>query len=487
MAIVGSGPSGFYTAKYLLEQNDRIHIDLYEKLPFPFGLVRYGVAPDHPEVKTVTNTFEEVFSKHKGRIRYFGNITIGEKQLASQSVPFKKLLNSYSSVILAYGAHSDYGLDLPNEDKFSGILSSREFVNWYNGHPDYIDLHNSHHFKDKEGNFRTIRNIVIIGNGNVALDCARIVMKDIKELAKTDLTKYSLDWIEKIQSSLEKVYVVGRRGHIQAAFTIKELRELSKLSMTSHPEKFIPLHFPPNELALGSNASSLKEIENNRPKKRILELIDNISKSYPNSSSGKQIEMRFLLTPIHLQSTNNNEISSVEFQRNELNGEPSHQKAVPVNPCETVVFPCDLLIKAIGYKSISIDPIIPFNSKTNTVLNDGGLALFPPELSSFQDKLYVTGWLKRGPTGIILSNIIDAKETTAKILNSIKKGSISIASSDPVISLKDADPSIFENVLNWEEVQHLNQLELEKGAEAKKIREKFVRISEMIAVGKAKN
>eukprot|EP01040_Poterioochromonas_malhamensis_P002017 gene2023-2153_t len=487
IAIIGSGPSSFYTTKYLLDQNEDIHIDIYEKLPFPYGLVRYGVAPDHPEVKSVTNTFEEIFQspKNQSRLRYFGNIEIGQDQ--TKQLSLSSLLSHYSAVILAYGAHSDHDLGLPNEHDISGVLSSREFVNWYNGHPDYQHLHRSKHLVDEEGKLRKIKNVVIIGNGNVAIDCARICMKDLTDLAKTDITKESLEWIEAIQTDLESVSIIGRRGHVQSSFTIKELRELSRLTNEQQP---IPTVFHPDELQLGLTEASKKELDNNRPKKRIMELIDNIAKQSPPSESRKKIEMRFLLSPTQLiADPTDQHIQSIRLQRNELTGPPHEQKAKAI--ADEVQLPCDLLIKSIGYKSISIDPLIPFNKKTNTVSHKDGKALFESN-SPYENKLFVTGWLKRGPTGIIGTNITDARETTSTVIETINSpNSASYPQDyDPIEAIQassEESKNVFSQSIHWHQVQKINQVELERGErqEPKKLREKFTTRREMIQIAKS--
>jgi adrenodoxin-NADP+ reductase len=533
IAIVGSGPSGFYTAKYLLEQNENIKIDVYERLPFPYGLVRYGVAPDHPEVKTVINTFEELFQNPKygkNRIRYFGNIEIGEgestKEESSQGTSTQKadantrerlsldsLLSAYSAVVLAYGAKSDRDLHLSNEFSYKGILSSREFVNFYNGHPDYRHFDNTSHFRDQNGNFKKIKHVVIIGNGNVAIDCARVLMRDLTELSQTDIHIPAFKWIEFLQqNSLEKVTMIGRRGHIQASFTIKEFRELTKLMNNG---KVVHVIMDEKELKLGSNESSLKEIENNRPKKRIIELVETTAKksteyitSNNNKAEGeKRIEMRFLLSPIELIPDKNepSHISAVKVQRNRLSGEPHHQKAIGI-PSEEEILPCDLLIKSIGYKSVSIHNWLPFNKRTNTVAHEAGKVLFSSKEGSsdsfsnaeskaeYQDKLYVTGWLKRGPTGIIGTNITDAKETVSSIIEGIKSGKIGPSSQDDVKNNIIADTkddskstrrsSVFQESLDWNDIQKLNQLELEKGEKEKKIRVKLTDPEEILSIVK---
>jgi adrenodoxin-NADP+ reductase len=531
IAIVGSGPSGFYTAKYLLEQNEHIKIDVYERLPFPYGLVRYGVAPDHPEVKTVINTFEELFQNPKygkNRIRYFGNIEIGDSKSPESTsmentdenlrghLSLDKLLSAYSAVVLAYGAKSDRDLHLLNEFNYQGIVSSREFVNFYNGHPDYRNFDNTSHFRDKNGNYKKIKNVVIIGNGNVAIDCARVLMRDLTELSQTDIHIPALKWIEFLQSNcLEKVIMIGRRGHIQASFTIKEFRELTKLTNNG---KSVPMIINEKELKEGSNESSLKEIENNRPKKRIIELVETTAKKsteYMTNNNNKierekRIEMRFLLSPTELISDQNDppHISAIKVQKNQLSGEAHHQKAEGI-PSEEETLPCDLLIKSIGYKSVSIHDWLPFNKRTNTVPHEGGKVLFSAKEGSsdsssskaeskeqYQDKLYVTGWLKRGPSGIIGTNITDAKETVASIIEGIKAGKITPASPDTVDATKNimADSkdetkhtrrsSIFEESLDWSDIQKLNQLELEKGEKEKKIRVKLTDPNEILSIVK---
>jgi adrenodoxin-NADP+ reductase len=487
VAIIGSGPSGFYTAKYLLDQDPRIHVDVYEKLPFPYGLVRYGVAPDHPEVKTVTNTFEQLFhdSACRDRIRYCGNVEISDESegLGSNQIPLSSILQCYSATVLAYGAHSDHNLRLPNEFDYTGVLSSREFVNWYNGHPEYKDLHLSVHFRElsKQNQYRPIKDVIIVGQGNVALDCARLLVKDIDELARTDITEEALKSLKQLQTNIERVMIVGRRGYIQAAFTIKELRELSRLNSSE-------MRFNPDELKESENPASLLEIKDNRPKKRIVELIQNISKSsnssVPVDSKKKIIDFRYLLSPTELIGSPTGHICAISFTRNMLTGESNHQKAIPTE--EKVTLPCDLLIKSIGYKSVCINKLVPFDTAANVVINNHGKVIANNQ-SPQTSPLYVTGWLKRGATGIIGTNISDAKETVASLISDLKNGNISLKASDPIQEMNLIDShhqKVIKNSVNWNDVQILNQLELERGEKAnpQKIREKFASIQDMLEI-----
>lgn len=214
-AIVGTGPSGFYTAKYLLsafekKEGQTCTVDLLERLPTPYGLVRYGVAPDHPEVKNVENDFAALFSKYESNLNFLGNVPVGE------SVSVEELRTLYDVVVLSYGCESDRKLGLPGESELSGILSAREFVAWYNGHP-YFE-----HIGEQVANAlgpEGKREVVVIGQGNVALDCARILSKGGRGLQDTDISSRALPVIG--EDGVPLVTIVGRRGHVQGAFTIK--------------------------------------------------------------------------------------------------------------------------------------------------------------------------------------------------------------------------------------------------------------------------
>ena len=211
VAIVGSGPSGCYTAKYLLSalEKSKVHIHVLERLPTPFGLVRSGVAPDHPEVKNVQNDFTALF-KDNPMIEFLGNVTVG------RDVSLKELRELYDVVVLAYGCESDRKLAIPGEETLAGVLSAREFVAWYNGHPDYV--HVGQAVADALGDTPETAEVVVIGQGNVALDCARILAKGTAGLYDTDIAAHSLPILKE---GVKCTSIVGRRGHIQGAFTIK--------------------------------------------------------------------------------------------------------------------------------------------------------------------------------------------------------------------------------------------------------------------------
>lgn len=467
VAIVGTGPSGFYTAKYLLDARKDVKIDLYDRLPFPYGLVRYGVAPDHPEVKSVTSTFEEVCA-HRDRVRMFSNVAVGDSEPVRKpnSIPLEELRRVYDAVVLAYGASSDHDLRIPGEN-LDGVLSARSFVNWYNGHPEFKSLH------EQTLNLKNVKHVVIVGQGNVALDCARILAKSPAELATTDISAHAVKALE--DSAVETVTIIGRRGHVQAAFTIKEIRELTKIDGV-HPRVF------QEELALGMTPASMKELENNRPKKRITDLINTIAAESTTTMEAKRlVDIRFLLNPVKAvpSSSDSTKVGSLEVERTKLVGEPFAQKAVKDDSVPSPIsLPCDLLLKSVGYKSESISRSLPMNARNHTVQNEKGKV----SDSSF---LYVVGWLKRGPSGIIGTNIGDAKETVATMISELPEASKH--STDPWQLLEKQHPFLSTEAVTWDEVRKMDAYEVKAGEQSNppKIREKLVDIEKMIQVAKS--
>ncbi|KNC80953.1 hypothetical protein SARC_06702 [Sphaeroforma arctica JP610] len=214
VCVVGSGPGGFYTAQRLAKVIEDVEIDIFERLPVPYGLVRFGVAPDHPEVKNVIHHFDRLMTENK-KVRFLGNVNVGV------DVTMGDLRKHYSAVVLAYGADDDKQFGIKGEDA-QGVVSARSFVGWYNGAPEHAQL---------QVDLSKVESVVILGQGNVALDCARLLLAPVSELAKTDVCTHAVRALEK--SSIRKVHIVGRRGPMQAAFTIKELREMTKLPDTT--------------------------------------------------------------------------------------------------------------------------------------------------------------------------------------------------------------------------------------------------------------
>jgi len=352
VCVVGSGPSGFYSAKYLIENDKNVKVDIIDKLPTPFGLVRFGVAPDHPEVKSVISDFSKVASND--RINFYGNVHVGK------DVTLNTLQQNYSAIILAYGASSDKKLHLPGEDS-PGVLSARSFVNWYNGHPDF-------QYIGDQIDWSSIQTVLVIGQGNVAIDCARIVAKEATDLMNTDITSASLHKLK--NSNVSTVSLTGRRGHVQMACTIKEFRELTKLSS-------VTLHIDSEELSRGDTVASREEIAASRPRSRLVSLINSVAETHTSLSSSsaasdsvaRTIHMRFLLSPVRVVCSAEGRAIGVEMEHTELEGPAFHQTARGTGRFTTI--PCDLVLKSVGYMSEPIDNV-PFDYTSNTIPHRNG-------------------------------------------------------------------------------------------------------------------
>ncbi|XP_022091379.1 NADPH:adrenodoxin oxidoreductase, mitochondrial-like [Acanthaster planci] len=390
ICIVGSGPAGFYTANGLLKGNTECKVDIYDKLPVPYGLVRYGVAPDHPEVKNVINQFSTLAENE--RCEYVGNVEVGKH------ISVTELLQAYDVVVLSYGAEADKCLNIPGEE-LTGVYSARSFVGWYNGLPQDTHLN-----PDLSG-----ETAVVIGHGNVALDVARILITPTSILKKTDITQHALDAL--LKSSLKKVYIIGRRGPLQVAFTIKELREMSKLPGCR--SELNPLDFE----GLQEKLSDLP-----RARKRLTELMINTAQESPSMSadlSGKAWALKFLCSPVEILpcEKDSGRVGGIRLAVNKLKVVNGKEEAVPTGETEDI--PCSLVLRSIGYKSLSLDASVPFDEHRGVIRHSEGRVT---EVKG----LYCSGWVKRGPTGVILSSLNDGRETAKTILRDLSDGSLDI-------------------------------------------------------------
>ncbi|MGA8365530.1 MAG: FAD-dependent oxidoreductase [Solirubrobacteraceae bacterium] len=384
VAVIGSGPAGFYAAGHLLaDASDRFEVDMFERLPTPWGLVRSGVAPDHPKIKSVTRIYERT-AAHP-RFRFFGNVTFGEH------VSREELLAHYHAVIYATGSPSDRPLGIPGED-LPGSHAATEFVGWYNGHPDHTDL---------EPDLLSSSRAVVIGNGNVALDVARMLVLAPSELAPTDTADHALDVLAR--STITEVVVVGRRGPAQAAFTNPELRELAELADAD-------VIVDPVELDTALAVSD-PDTELTPTAQRNVELLQGYA-STPAAGRPKRIVLRFLLSPTSLHAGPGGHLRAVECVRNRLApGSDGGLHAEPTDAHETI--PAGLVFRAIGYRGIPL-PGVPFDERGATIPNDGGRVLDPSTGAPLPGE-YVVGWIKRGPSGVIGTNKKDAQETVDAI------------------------------------------------------------------------
>ncbi|KAA8523135.1 hypothetical protein F0562_009558 [Nyssa sinensis] len=390
----------------MLKAHQGAEVDIIDRLPTPFGLVRSGVAPDHPETKIVTNQFSRV--PQNERCSFFGNVSIGS------SVSLSELREMYHVVVLAYGAESDRILGIPGED-LAGTHSAREFVWWYNGHPDCRNL---------APDLKSTDTAVILGQGNVALDVARILLRPTMELATTDISSHALGALE--ESRIRKVYLVGRRGPVQAACTAKELREVLGI-------KDLYIHI--QEADLLKTPTDEEELKNSRIQRRVYELLSKAAVSGHSHPSSGQRELHFVFfrKPDRFIDSDDRSghIAGVRVEKTMLKESAGAGKQIAVGTGQFEDLECGLVLKSIGYKSIPVDGL-PFDHHKGIVPNARGRVLSnTSDLTQLEEGLYVCGWLKRGPTGIIATNLYCAEETIASINEDIEKGVLASTSNMP--------------------------------------------------------
>ncbi|CAM8994768.1 unnamed protein product [Rhodiola kirilowii] len=399
--VVGSGPSGFYTAEKLLKAHAGAEVDIIDRLPTPFGLVRSGVAPDHQETKVVVNQFSRVAINE--RCSFFGNLCLGT------SISLHELREMYHVVVLSFGAESDRILGIPGED-LQGVYAAREFVWWYNGHPDCRKL---------APDLKNTDSAVILGQGNVALDIARILLKPTSELSTTDIASHALGALE--ESSIRKVYLVGRRGPVQAACTAKELREVLGI-------KNLHVNIQKDDLCV--TPTDEVEMKNSRIHRRIFELLSKAALSGTSSHAPGQQELHFVFfrKPDSFLDSDDKKghVTSLKFEKTMLNQSDGPGRQVAVGTGEYDHINTGMVLKSIGYKSVPVDGL-PFDHRKGIVPNVKGRVLGNNQDGSQhpQPGLYVCGWLKRGPTGIIGTNLYCAEETVASISEDLEQGSLS--------------------------------------------------------------
>ncbi|KAF2870719.1 hypothetical protein BDV95DRAFT_495393 [Massariosphaeria phaeospora] len=445
-------------------------VDMYEQLPVPYGLVRFGVAPDHPEVKNCQDKFEEV--AESARFNYIGNIKVGYDVELAQMKPH------YDAILFSYGASEDRKLGIPGEHR-PGVFSAREFVGWYNGLPEFQDL-----APDLEAGDQA----VVIGQGNVALDIARILLTPVEILRRTDITEQAIQALSR--SKVKSVKVVGRRGPLQAAFTVKEARELMHIPNVAF-ESIDPSFYPPD----------IKKLP--RVQKRIAEVLLKGSNDALENSQ-RSWGLSFLKAPKSLNaSTSSEQLSSITFAHQAFasDADPFSRSAAVVPIEETSTIPASLAFRSVGYKSTALPGLselgIPFDTKLGIIANDPyGRVMSPAEgpgdlTAGHVPGIYCAGWVKRGPTGVIASTMEDAFtsadviaqdwESGVPFLNSPKnENSTSGLGWDGLkheVIKKGARP------ISWADWKRIDQKEKGRGQKVGKEREKFSSVEEMLKAG----
>ncbi|MBI3914843.1 MAG: FAD-dependent oxidoreductase [Chloroflexi bacterium] len=454
VAIIGSGPAAFYAVEHLFRQTNLVvSVDMFERLPTPFGLVRFGVAPDHPKIKSVTKVYDRLAANPN--FRFFGNVEYGKH------ISLADLREHYHQILFATGAPTDRKMNIPGED-LPGSYTATEFVAWYNGQPEYrertFDL--SH------------ERAAIVGVGNVAADVVRILLRSPAELAKTDIADYALDALR--QSRIKEVYLLGRRGPMQAAFTPPELKELGELEDTD-------TLVDPAEVALDALSAKAMETDTDTLTKQKVQILQQYATRNPTGKPRK-LFMRFLVSPVELFADGVGRVAKMKIVHNVLaQNDTGAIAAKPTNQFEEL--PVGLVFRSVGYRGLPL-PEIPFNERAGTILNQAGRIL-DSNLQVPIPGLYATGWIKRGPSGVIGTNKPDSVATVNAMLEDLASGKI-ISPAQPERAdaerfVRARQPQFF-SYADW---QKLDALEVARGAAQGRPRVKFTSVEEMLAaVGK---
>jgi len=450
VAIIGAGPTGFYVADHLLRNPGvAVEVDMLDRLPTPYGLVRLGVAPDHQKIKFVTNAFDKVAASPG--FRFFGGVDFGKH------VTLADLRAHYHQIVYCTGAQTDRRMGIPGED-LAGSHPATEFVAWYNGHPDYRDCV----FDLSQ------ESVAVVGVGNVAVDVVRILCRTPEELATTDIADYALDALRK--SRVKEVYLLGRRGPAQAAFTNPEIRELGEL-----PDADIAAD--PAEVELDPLSRAAVERSQDRATAKKVEILRAYARR-PASGKSKRLVLRFLVSPVELIGDDAGRVAAMRLVRNELYATSTGA----LQPRATDRFeeiPVGLVFRSVGYRGVPLSGV-PFNESWGVILNDKGRVLDPRTKEPLVGE-YTAGWIKRGPTGVIGTNKPDAAETVECMFEDLARGAVlepahpEAAAADTLV--RQRQPS-FVSYNDW---LKLDALEVAHGRAQGRPRVKLTSVEEMLA------
>lgn len=437
VAIVGSGPTGFYTAEWLQKElGTNVLVDMIDRLPTPYGLVRGGVAPDHQKIKSVTAIYDKI-AGHAG-FRYFGNVEYG------RDLSLADLQMHYHQVVFCTGAQSDRSMGIPGED-LEGSYAATEFVGWYNGHPDYRD----HTFRlDAE-------RVAVVGVGNVAVDVARVLCRSYDELAVTDIADYALEALK--TSGVKEVVMLGRRGPAQAAFTLVEVRELGELSISD-------VHVPPADMVLDPVSEAEMAADKMTAKK--VEVLKEFSQREPTGKP-RMLRIRFLESPVEILGDEQGRVRALKLVRNQLVEKDGKVACEPTGEYEEL--PVQMVFRSVGYLGVEL-PGLPFNPRSGTVPHDCG------KVANLTG-VYVAGWIKRGPSGVIGTNKPCAKETVEKMKVDWESGAVNQPSGEDLGTFLAGQGVRVVSFSDW---NRLNQEEVSRGQALGRPRLKFTRIPDML-------
>jgi len=448
IAIVGAGPAGYYAADHLLRQDSvPVEVDLFDRLPTPYGLVRLGVAPDHQKIKSVTAAFDKVAANP--RFRFFGGVELGHH------VTVDDLRRHYHQILYSTGAQTDRRMGIPGED-LAGSHPATEFVAWYNGHPDYRE----HAFD------LSAERAMVVGVGNVAVDVVRILCRSPEELATTDIADHALEALR--HSRVREVYLLGRRGVAQAAFTNPEIKELGEL-----PDADLIVR--PEEVALDPVSRAALEASSDRATTKKIEILQEYARRAPTGKR-KRLFVRFLVSPVEVLGDGRGHVRALRLVKNRLEASDRGPQAKPTGAYEEI--PAGLVFRSVGYKGVAL-PGVPFDERSGVILNEKGRVL-DPETKRPRAGEYTAGWIKRGPSGVIGTNKPDASETVALMLDDAKAG----ATLHPAVTDRAAIERLVRErqprCVSYADWKTLDRLEVERGRPSGRPRVKFCTVEDML-------
>ena len=450
IAVIGSGPAGFYAAGELFRQQSwSIKVDIFDRLPTPYGLVRGGVAPDHQKIKSVTKIYSRIAENEN--FRFFGNVEFGS------DIHRSDLLELYDALIYAVGSPSDRSLGIPGEE-LPGSHSATEFVAWYNGHPD---------FREHKFNL-SAKDVFVIGMGNVALDVARILAKTPEELSKTDIADYALETL--FESQIEDIWLVGRRGPLQAAFTPVEAREFLELDS-------VDVMLEGGHLRLDTESQRILETDASKDTKKNIEILKQISEK---NSSNKKKRVHFLFLASPLEILGNGCVEKIRMVRNEL----VKRDDGSLRPQATGDFMeenAGLIFRSIGYHGNPLGDV-PFDHNSGTIPNECGQIIDEDQDKSLRTREYVAGWIKRGPTGVIGTNKQDAVETVHRMLETFLQEKIEPRQQTDSSGIESLLKERNVDYVSFEDWKLLDEYETEAGQEQERPRVKVTSIEKMLEI-----
>ncbi len=445
VAIIGSGPAGFYAAEALLKRTDTVvHVDMFERLPTPYGLVRGGVAPDHQNIKAVTRVFEKTSARPA--FRFMGNVCLG------RDVTVEELRQHYHQIVYAVGNEADRRLGIPGEG-IPRCIPAAVFIGWYNGHPDYrqakIDL--------------SVSRIAVVGNGNVAIDTARILLRSPDELEKTDIAAHALEALR--NSQVREVYILGRRGPEQASFTPPELKELGEM------EDVDPV-VAPGELA----SCTLSESAGNSQQEKNLQILQSFAARQPGTKS-KKLHLRFLVSPTEVIADSDGKVAGLALEKNRLEIQPDGTVTAH-GTGEIEILDVGMVLPAVGFAAEQITGV-PYDKEARIIANEDGRVVDATSRAVIANE-YVVGWARTGPRGLIGSHKgASAHVVEHMIADGTELEKRSLPDPDAIVSL------LLEcglQIVSFNDWKQLDDVEVARGARRGAPRDKIVDVEAMLAV-----